>query len=265
MPRNPKRNKTTQSPKSSANLSSSSPDPFPEHHQPTPAQCRAVRDDLLALHGLPRDLAKYRNPDPSDEAPPEKTVLDGVVSTLLSQNTTDSNSRRAFLSLKSAFPAWEDVLNAEPKRVEDAIRCGGLAVTKASRIRSILKDVMERRGEICLEYLRALSVGEVKAELSRFKGIGPKTVACVLMFHLHQDDFPVDTHVFRITKAIGWVPMKADREKAYLHLNNRIPNDLKFDLNCLLITHGKLCPRCAKRASNQQSTDSPCPLTKLLS
>ncbi|KAM0943122.1 putative uracil-DNA glycosylase [Dioscorea sansibarensis] len=264
MPRNPKRKKPTQSPKTSANLSSSSLDPFPEHHHPTHAQCRAVRDDLLALHGLPRDLAKYRNPDPSDESPPEKTVLDGLVSTLLSQNTTDSNSRRAFLSLKSAFPAWEDVLNAEPKRVEDAIRCGGLAGTKAARIRSILKDVMERRGEICLEYLRALSVGEVKAELSRFKGIGPKTVACVLMFHLQQDDFPVDTHVFRITKAIGWVPMKADREKAYLHLNNRIPNELKFDLNCLLITHGKLCQRCGKRASNQQRTDCHCPLTKLL-
>lgn len=66
--------------------------------------------------------------------------------------------------------------------MEDAIRCGGLAVTKASRIRSILKDVMERRGEICLEYLRALSVGEVKAELSRFKGIGPKTVPSLLTF-----------------------------------------------------------------------------------
>ncbi|XP_039115843.1 putative DNA glycosylase At3g47830 [Dioscorea cayenensis subsp. rotundata] len=161
MPRNPKQNKTTQSPKSSANLSFSSPDLFPEHHQPTPAQCRAVRDDLLALHGIPRDLAKYRNPDPSDEAPPEKTVLDGVVSTLLSLNTTDSNSRRAFLSFKIRIPR---VLNAEPKRVEDAIRCGGLAVTKALRIRSILKDVMERRGEICLEYLRALSVGEDRGE-----------------------------------------------------------------------------------------------------
>ncbi|KAJ0965388.1 hypothetical protein J5N97_026526 [Dioscorea zingiberensis] len=265
MPRNPKR-KSTPSPKSStkSSCSSSSPDPFPEHRDPSPAQCRAVRDELLALHGLPRDLAKYRDPDPSEDAPPEKTVLDGLVSTLLSQNTTDSNSRRAFLSLKSAFPAWEDVLDAEPKQVEDAIRCGGLAVTKAARIRSILKDVMDRRGEICLEYLRGLSVGEVKAELSRFKGIGPKTVACVLMFHLQQDDFPVDTHVFRITKAIGWVPMKADREKAYLHLNNRIPNDLKFDLNCLLITHGKLCQRCAKKASNQNSRDSPCPLTKLL-
>lgn len=60
--------------------------------------------------------------------------------------------------------------------MEGAIRCGGLAATKAARIKSIMRSVMEKRGEICLEYLRSLSIDEVKAELSQFKGIGPKTV-----------------------------------------------------------------------------------------
>lgn len=121
------------------------------------------------------------------------------------------------------------------------------------------------------------------------------------MFHLQQDDFPVDTHVsrcipvdtlsymfthfhtiitfrqvqtyshqikymlqvFEIAKAIGWVPDVADRNKTYLHLNQRIPNELKFDLNCLLFTHGKLCRKCTKKASNKQrkeSHDDSCPL-----
>lgn len=70
------------------------------------------------------------------------------------------------------------VLAAESKLIENAIRCGGLAATKAARIKSILKAVLEKRGEICLEYLRGMSVDEVKAELSQFKGIGPKTVTC---------------------------------------------------------------------------------------
>lgn len=108
------------------------------------------------------------------------------------------------------------------------------------------------------------------------------------MFNLQLDDFPVDTHVsmtqsffhstwlhwintnawiiiqvFEIAKTIGWVPAVADRNKTYLHLNQRIPNDLKFDLNCLLYTHGKLCRKCTSKKGNQQRekcNDSPCPL-----
>ncbi|KAJ6849004.1 putative DNA glycosylase isoform X1 [Iris pallida] len=239
-------------------------EPYPDLPNPTPDQCLSVRDRLLSLHGFPEDFARYRRgAGASPNKLPPESVLDGLVSTLLSQNTTDSNSKRAFLNLKSAFPTWQQVLDAEPKRLEDAIRCGGLAVTKAARIRSILKGVREKRGEICLEYLRGLSVAEVKTELSRFKGVGPKTVACVLMFQLQQEDFPVDTHVFRITKAIGWVPFKSDREKAYLHLNKRIPDELKFDLNCLLVTHGKLCERCVAVKRGNLKTPGPhssCPL-----
>ncbi|XP_030521426.1 putative DNA glycosylase At3g47830 [Rhodamnia argentea] len=252
-------------------------DPYQTHHRPTPEECRAVRDDLLALHGFPEEFAKYRKQRQQklglvvkeegdsheqrevktvlvdeEEEEEEESVLDGLVKTVLSQNTTDVNSQRAFASLKSAFPSWEDVLAAESTCIEDAIRCGGLAPTKAACIKNILTCLLDKRGKLCLEYLRDLSVGEVKAELSLFKGIGPKTVACVLMFHLQQDDFPVDTHVFEIAKTIGWIPATADRNKAYLHLNRRIPSDLKFDLNCLLFTHGKMCHRCGKRKDNQQ-------------
>lgn len=71
--------------------------------------------------------------------------------------------------------------------------------------------------------------------------------------------------VFQIAKAIGWVPAVADTKKTYLHLNQRIPNELKFDLNCLLFTHGKLCHKCTEKGDNQQrgeSHDNSCPLVK---
>ncbi|KAL9326477.1 hypothetical protein ACSQ67_007122 [Phaseolus vulgaris] len=201
------------------------------------------------------ELAKYRKLQPlNDAVQPEspEPVLDGLVRTVLSQNTTEANSQKAFVSLKSSFPTWEHVFGAESKDVENAIRCGGLAPTKASCIKNMLRCLLERRGQLCLEYLRDLSVDEAKAELSLFKGIGPKTVACVLMFNLQQDDFPVDTHIFEISKTMGWVPSVADRNKSYLHLNQRIPNELKFDLNCLMFTHGKLCRKCSSKKGNQQ-------------
>ncbi|KAK6920765.1 HhH-GPD domain [Dillenia turbinata] len=246
-------------------------DPFPTHCRPTPQECLSIRDQLLSLHGFPQEFAKYKdrrqqqNHNGSDGLSPEESVLDGLVSTILSQNTTDVNSQRAFASLKSVFPTWDDVLAAEPKCVEDAIRCGGLAKTKAACIKNILSSLLKKRGKLCLEYLRDLSIDEIKAELSYFKGIGPKTVACVLMFHLQLDDFPVDTHIFQIAKAIGWIPAASDLKKAYLHLNQRIPNELKFDLNCLLFTHGKLCKKCSKKGCHQlieESQDNSCPLLK---
>lgn len=261
-------------------------DPYPHHPRPTPEECRAIRDDLLALHGFPQQFAKYREQrsnlpgnlnekpvksEPSggldcpESAVPKESVLDGLVSTILSQNTTDVNSHRAFASLKSAFPTWEDVLVAESKHVENAIRCGGLAPTKASSIKNMLSRLLEKKGKLCLEYLRYLPVNEIKTELSHFKGIGPKTVACVLMFNLQHDDFPVDTHIFQIAKAIGWVPLGADTKKTYLHLNQRMPDELKFDLNCLLFTHGKICQTCSKKGGNKEKKECnavSCPLLK---
>ncbi|PQQ08435.1 putative DNA glycosylase [Prunus yedoensis var. nudiflora] len=265
----------TKSAKISNGLKETAKDPYPNHPRPTAEECLSVRDDLLAFHGFPKEFAEYRKQrlisrdadgtrisGPSDL---KESVLDGLVRTLLSQNTTEVNSQKAFACLKSAFPTWEDVLAAESTCIEDAIRCGGLARTKASCIKNLLRCLLEKKEKLCLEYLRDLSVDEIKAELSHYKGIGPKTVACVLMFQLQQDDFPVDTHVFEIAKAMGWVPVEADRNKTYLHLNQRIPNELKFDLNCLLFTHGKLCRKCIKKGGNQQgkeSDDNSCPLLR---
>eukprot|EP00850_Spirogloea_muscicola_P014673 SM000107S14039 [mRNA] locus=s107:118121:119497:+ [translate_table: standard] len=188
------------------------------------------------------------------------TTLDSVVRTLLSQNTTDTNSRRAFISLKHAFANWEEVLAAPLEEVADAIRCGGLAETKARRIQGILDTLQAERGELSMEYLHAMGDEEIKQELGRFKGLGPKTVACVLMFHLQREEFPVDTHVFRIAKQLGWVPPKADRIKTYLHLNERVPQECKYALHCLLVTHGKRCPSCSNHGKAQMRADGPCPL-----
>ncbi|KAJ7543810.1 hypothetical protein O6H91_09G053100 [Diphasiastrum complanatum] len=189
-----------------------------------------------------------------------ETVLGAVVGTILSQNTTDLNSTRAYASLIATFQTWEAVQRANVQEVEDAIKCGGLAFIKASRIHNILATLVHERGALSLEYLRSLPSETIKEELSRFKGVGPKTVACVLMFHLGRDEFPVDTHVYRITKMLGWIPESADREKAYLHLNDRIPNEMKFDLHYLLVTHGRSCPNCSKGKQSKGKADGPCPL-----
>ncbi|OIT29197.1 PREDICTED: putative DNA glycosylase At3g47830 isoform X1 [Nicotiana attenuata] len=257
--------------------SSNGSEPFPNFPRPTPEECRTVRDNLLAFHGFPKEFIKYRkqrsvnhdngigdeNDDISVTESCKESVLDGLISTILSQNTTEANSQKAFASLKSSFPTWESVLAADAKLVEDAIRCGGLAPTKTSCIKGILSSLFQKKGNLCLEYLRELSIEEIKKELSCFRGIGPKTVACVLMFHLQRDDFPVDTHIFQIAKTLRWVPAAADVKKTYLHLNRRIPDELKFDINCLIYTHGKVCRECSRKGSDKpkkEHCDKLCPL-----
>ncbi|KAK4350439.1 hypothetical protein RND71_029752 [Anisodus tanguticus] len=264
---------------SSKKASSNDSEPFPDFPRPTLEECRAVRDDLLAFHGFPKEFIMYRKQrslgpdnnigdednDISGNECCKESVLDGLISTILSQNTTETNSHKAFTSLKSSFPTWESVLAADAKLVEDTIRCGGLAPTKTSCIKGILSSLFQKKGNLCLEYLRELSIEDIKRELSCFRGIGPKTVACVLMFHLQRDDFPVDTHIFQIAKTLHWVPAASDVKKTYLHLNQRIPDELKFDLNCLIYAHGKVCRECSGKGSNKpkkEHCDKLCPLLR---
>ncbi|BDA44814.1 Putative DNA glycosylase At3g47830 [Coccomyxa sp. Obi] len=245
--------------------------PFPGHMRPTPEECRAARDALAALHGEPgrhklAELEEKTAAADSLHTHSQQTVLDSLVRTILSQNTTDATSHRAFASLKAAFPGekgWAEVLRAPSGKVEESIRMGGLAEIKTERIKAILATLLEERGKICMEYLREMSDDAIKAELSRFKGVGKKTVACVLMFCLAREEFPVDTHVWRISKSLGWVPAKATRDTTYEHLNVRVPPDVRYDLHVLMVEHGKRCPRCASNGKPRKESHGDCPLVNL--
>jgi endonuclease-3 len=183
----------------------------------------------------------------------QDTIADGIVGTILSQNTTSKNSSQAFAQLKLAFPNWEKVVQETDSmaRMEEAIRCGGLSKIKASRIHAMFHTLQQERGSPSFEYLRKFSDAQVKADLLRFPGMGPKTVSCVMLFALNRPEFPVDTHVHRIAKQLGWISSSQNREAAYDHLNQVVPDEVKRDLHCLLIAHGKQCHRCAARGKPQ--------------
>ncbi|EGB12298.1 hypothetical protein AURANDRAFT_5189, partial [Aureococcus anophagefferens] len=197
-----------------------------------------------------------------------KSILDSLVRTILSQNTTDKTSLVAFERLKAGLPTWSEVLAAPAGVAEELVRCGGLAEVKMERVRAILADprVAGRgaAGEPCLQWLHGeRDDAVVKRTLSSFKGVGPKTVSCVMMFTMGRAEFPVDTHVLHIAKMCKWLPEAATREKAYEHLNRRVPDEVKFALHVLLVEHGKCCTRCAKNGKLQKkecALAGPCPL-----
>ena len=214
--------------------------PIETYKPPTTRAILRVNDLLIARYG-------QRAPTPRDP-------LDGLILILLSQATSDVNCDRAFGSLKQRFPTWEEARLAPVGEIADTIRSGGLANQKAARIKQILQQIWEESGSLDLAWMHAAESAECVSYLQKFKGIGPKTVACVLVFFLGKPAFPVDTHVHRLTKRLGWVPAKASAEAAHSALEKLVPDACKLDLHVNLISHGRaVCraegnggPRCGE-------------------
>jgi endonuclease-3 len=185
---------------------------------------------------------------------PERHRTDGalaqLVQTILSQNTSDVNTERAFASLWARFGDWKAILAAPTSAVADAIRSGGLAEIKAPRIQGVLAAIEQDRGELSLEFLADLPLDEARSYLTSLGGVGPKTAACVLLFALGMPALPVDTHVHRVSKRLGLIGERISAEAAHRLLEAAIPPADMFDAHMLLIHHGRaickaLRPRCA--------------------
>jgi len=228
--------------------------PFPEWPYPTPEDCKLAHRILRRLHG-PRTRPKKIVADPNRAGCGDSpSVLDALVRTILSQHTTDTNSSRAKRSMDSTYGRnkdpeeyWSAVERGGREKLQEAIKCGGLSKVKAGVILSVLEQVRERYGRYSLDHLHnTTSSDEVMQELLSFKGVGPKTASCVLLFCLGRESFAVDTHVWRISGILGWRPLKATRDETHLHLDARIPGEDKYGLHVLMVTHGKKCGECAK-------------------
>eukprot|EP00727_Mastigamoeba_balamuthi_P014419 m51a1_g9601 putative -gpd family protein (229) ;mRNA; r:1049655-1050571 len=179
----------------------------------------------------------YGKPEPR-ELPDDP--LDTLVMTILSQNTTDKNSLRAYADLRARFPAWSDVADADASDIEDAIRTGGLAATKSHRIKEILESLRgEEGGEPSLKHLASMTDEQVMEELTAMKGVGPKTAACVALFGLGRPVFPVDTHIHRVSQRLGLVKSGLSREKTQEELDRAVPSSWKYAGHLLLIEHGR--------------------------
>ena len=214
--------------------------------------------DYAHEHPVPRGRIRRINTiliDKYGERQPEvRDPLDGLILIILSQATNDYNCDRAFSSLKEAFPTWEEVLDAPLEAVTDAIRTGGLANQKAARIQELLRAIQADRKSLDLGWMHVASAADCEAYLSKFNGVGPKTVACVLVFFLNKPAFPVDTHVLRLARRLGWVRPNASAEEAHLVLKKLVPPDCMLNLHVNLIAHGRdICradgnggPRCGE-------------------
>jgi endonuclease-3 len=201
---------------------------------------RYIIQNLERAYGVPENRRAGGDP------------LDMLVSVILSQATSDTNSRRTFAELKRRFPTWDDALAARESSVAAAIKSGGLARQKAKVIKSLLAEIRAARGSLDLSFVEEMSDAEAVKYLSRFRGVGPKTAACTLLFACGREVFPLDTHIFRVLRRVGLVPEKCSDARAHELLNGVVPAGKFYSFHVNLIRHGRalcrprdpVCERC---------------------
>jgi endonuclease-3 len=194
-----------------------------------------------------RLLEKYGDPSWINSLP----ILDELISTILSQNTNDSNRDRAFTKLKRIFNSWEDVRDANEISVIEAIRSAGLANKKGPLIQKILREITEERNSLDLEFLREKSIDDAMEWLMKFNGVGPKTASIVVLFSLGKPAFPVDTHIQRVSGRIGLRPEKMSIDQTHRHLGELFPPETYKAAHLNIIRLGReVChprkPECKK-------------------
>ena len=199
--------------------------------------------------------AKFGAPPRAKELP---RPIDMLIATILSQNTNDQNSYKAYQNLRKKYPNWDEANKARRTSIEKEIKIAGLGFQKSTAIKNLLKELKNIIGNYDLKELTPMNDFESIEYLSGFKGIGVKTASCVLLFSLGKNICPVDTHVHRTLNRIGLVNAKTP-DKTFFQLNQKFPAKIAHSFHTNLIRLGReIC-------TPSGFTCSSCPVEKVCS
>lgn len=191
----------------------------------------------LAANYPDNNLGNKRNP------------LDEYLFILLSLRTHEKGTSAAYAGFKGRFPSWTDTDDATVEEIADAIKPGGLSWQKAGRIKRALELIRTEYGEVSLRMLKQLSEREVERQLVRLPGVGLKTAKCIMLFSLGFSVLPVDTHVTRLAKRLGWIECGMSTKPLHDRLAELVPPELRRGFHVHAVQHGRnICrgqyPKC---------------------
>ena len=166
------------------------------------------------------------------EQTPRYNALDELIFTVLTQHTSDLNAERAFNRLRATIPSWEEAMVADQQQIADAIFHGGMSNQKSKRIKDILAAILDRHGELEIDFLRGLNLDDARKWLMDLPGVGPKTAAVVMVFALGMPAFPVDTHIHRVSKRLGLIEEKTTADAAHAIMEAKVEPELRFHCTC---------------------------------
>jgi len=199
------------------------------------SQIRIINNLLIKKFGAPV----------KSKIPPD--AVDLLIATILSQNTNDRNSFKAYNNLKQKYSSWEVVGELKALQIEKLIRVAGLGKQKSKAIKNLLMSLIKERGKVSLNHLKKMNNEEILSELTDYSGIGVKTASCVLLFSLMRNVCPVDTHVHRTLNRIGLVKTSSPDKTFYL-INKNFPDKIAHSFHTNLIRLGREVCKPAKPA-----------------
>ncbi|MEM0007456.1 MAG: endonuclease III [Candidatus Bathyarchaeia archaeon] len=194
---------------------------------------------------LPRWVSADHNP------------FETLIITIISQNTSDRNTEKAFQKLSKTFPITPEALaNAKTSEIEECLKVAGLYRNKAKIIREVSKIILEKFGGK-LETILALPFEKARETLMTLPGVGPKTADVLLLFSANKPTIPVDTHVNRVSKRLGLAPADGDYECVRESLQKLYKPEDYLEVHILLILLGRKYCKAIKPLCK------PCPLKRL--
>jgi len=207
-----------------------------------PCGVEPIVDRLVAFYG---HVSRRKDRDP----------LVTLIGTILSQNTTDKQSDAALDNLLQKFPRLADLATAKPASIKSCIKSAGLADAKAKTIVTVIRRLLKERDDADLSFLSGMTAKEARDWLTSNPGVGEKTAACVILFGLGMNAFPVDTHIRRVLIRLGIAAEGSSPDRIMKEVEPLIPPGKKLDAHVLLIRLGReicgaripLCDACPIR------------------
>lgn len=216
-----------------------------------PADYGYPSTDMTALSALALEVRRRLTERYGEVAFSSKDPMSMLVDILLSHRTRDEQTAAGYANLLKRFGSWEGVRDAPVSEVQETIANVNFPEVKAPRIQAIMRQITEERGNLNLDFLCDLPVEEGSAWLDRFEGVGPKTIACVLLFSCQKPILPVDVHVHRVSGRLGLIGKKVTADNAHALLQALLPQEARpiYNFHKGLLRHGqRVCvyehPRC---------------------
>jgi len=187
----------------------------------------------------------YHNPRHGNK----KNPLDELVYIILSTRTQETAYQSAYANLKRAFRSWSDITPSDLPRVRTILQPIGLAALKAGQIERIVSQLRRDFGGATLAPLKRWTVAQAEEYLVSLPGVGRKVAKCVLMYSLRKHVLPVDVHVHRVARRLGF-QVKRRPDTSQQMLEDAVQPRWRYGFHVNAIAHGRaVCrpnhPRCS--------------------
>jgi endonuclease III len=189
----------------------------------------------------------------------QQAPFETLIATIISQNTADTNTEKAFECLSKQFEVTPEAMaNGETSKLEKCLHVAGLSQSKTKTIKAVSKIILEKYGG-SLEPVLSLPLNQSRAALMQMPGVGPKTADVVLLFCANQPIVPVDTHVDRVSKRLHLAPEDGDYEVVRQSLQSLFEPKEYLHVHLLLIAHGRKYCKAIKPLCRECPVNRSCP------